>query len=579
MKALAGPVLAAFALAFLVVTFGEVFCPLPRSGFGIQLGAGGVVNAIAPSADAAAQGIRVGDVIDLRALTLAQRMRLQSGSPPGTVTALRVERGDRQRVVTVRAREFPASFPMNRIALLVQTAVFCLVFGFAGFSRPSVATAALILCSATFNTGPVAAQFSLIPDPWYGLVAAVIFGLFSGLPLAAGLVFIVRFPIDAPARRTQRLVADALFALAFVLAMIEAVAEPVLFTSWYFADNVVQYAFLAAVLAFAVLRYYDSRGEARRRIGWVLAGFSVNAVTFVWFNLIDIARPRSFELQATLSALFSLAFPIALAYATFRHRVIDVRFVLNRGVVFAVLTAMLVVIVGLADWVGGRILSGTNLSAALEALVTVAFGVALNWLHARVERFVDRVIFRARHRATSRLEERILALDFAESEATVDATLVDEAARLVGLASAAVFRFVDGDAVFRRVAAVGWDGSADVLGPEHVLVRTLRALERTIVLDASAIDEARFPQGRSRPDLAIPIAIRHALVGFALYGTHRDGAVLDPEERAVLERLVRASGTALDAIEARRWRERALAHAAELRRRGGDAFEAAALPS
>jgi GAF domain-containing protein len=242
---------------------------------------------------------------------------------------------------------------------------------------------------------------------------------------------------------------------------------------------------------------------------------------------------------------------------------LDIGFALNRTVVYGVMTALVVIVVSFVDWLTSRMLSEERLALAIEAMVTIGFGVALNWIHGRTEQLIDRIVFRARHIAEKRIEYRIGALAFAPTAAFVDEALAVEGPRILDLQSAGVFRR-DGDRqTFVRSAGQGWhEGDARELGEDSLLVTTLRSLERPLVLDDVAISNAEFPHGSLRPTLAIPVFSQHELIGFALFGNRRDGALPDPEEIALLARLCGAAGNAYSMVEARRLRE----HAASLER-------------
>jgi hypothetical protein len=228
-----------------------------------------------------------------------------------------------------------------------------------------------------------------------------------------------------------------------------------------------------------------------------------------------------------------------------------------------VMTALVVIVVSFVDWLTSRMLSEERLALVIEAVVTIGFGVALNWIHGRTERLIDRVVFRARHVAEKRIEYRIGALDFAQSDAFIDEALATEAPRIIDLRSAGVFRRLAEGEPFRRAASTGWSThDASEIGDDSLLVSTLRSLERAIVLDDVAIRGECFPPGDAQPTFAIPIVARHELIGFVLFGNRRDGALPDPEEVALLARLCHAAGNSYAMVEARRWRE----HAAALER-------------
>ena len=56
--------------------------------------------------------------------------------------------------------------------------------------------------------------------------------------------------------------------------------------------------------------------------------------------------------------------PVSVAYAVFQYRVIDVNFVINRAIVYGVLTVLLAAAVSLLDWLLGKILGGAHLHDA-----------------------------------------------------------------------------------------------------------------------------------------------------------------------------------------------------------------------
>ena len=82
----------------------------------------------------------------------------------------------------------------------------------------------------------------------------------------------------------------------------------------------------------------------------------------------------------------------------------------------------------------------------------------------------------------------------------------------------------------------------------------LRSEETVIWLDdlRSHLD----PQNAAMYALAVPVTVRHELISFTLYGTHANGAQLDPEEVALLEELAREAARAYDHVEAQRARAR-----------------------
>jgi GAF domain-containing protein len=571
-----GYVLAAVALTVLALTYASFFAPIEKTSFGVSVyaaaGANGRVTSVVPGSGAEHAGIHRGAIVDLSALTLSDRMRLEVGrSPVGTPLTIRIIAPGNARSATLYAQPYNRPMPLDFIAAaLLGGTIALLVIALVVARRPSLVTAALVLYGMGVpQSFGVDALFSWIPNPLFGPIAVLCNLFVAQLPLWALLPFIVRFPEEpqnAAARRAAR-IADALFLLAVAVFTVQVVYEPLLFISWGAFDTWTDYAALAAVIGFTALAYGRTAGEQRRRVGWVLVGVAIAAIGYTildFAHIFDLSS-GSHLLQTVEDVALAIqaALPIALGYAILRHRVLDVGFALNRTMVFGVMTALVVIVVSFVDWLTTRMLSSERLALAIEALVTIGFGVALNWIHGRTERVIDRIVFRARHIAEKRIEYRIGALDFAPTDVFVDQSVAIEAPRILDLHSAAIFRRVAESEPFARVAATGWS-ERDLLhiGDDSLLVTTLRSLERTIVLDDVAIHDDRFPQGEPRPALAIPIVSQHELIGFALFGNRNDGALPDPEEMALLARLCHAAGNGYAMVEARRWRE----HAAVLER-------------
>jgi hypothetical protein len=380
----------------------------------------------------------------------------------------------------------------------------------------------------------------------------IVFGLGPTLALTA---FALRFPEGEILSTEQRWARPIDAALLLTLLFYAVDTWKPMSYGWIFA-NVVPFAATALTLAIVIAKFGKAAGEKRQRVSWALLGIAVSSIGYA-----ATGNPGAFlfnvPVAAEIATALVSALPLLLGYAILRHRVLDIGFALNRTLVYAGVTSVIVIGICAADWLSGRYLASTKISLALDAAIAIAFGVGLNWIHRRIERGVDRVLFRERYRAWARIETRIRALDFAEASETVDNALVDETARVLRLTSAAAFR-AGGNGDFVRVSAVGWEGGTGTLPREHLLLRTLRSEERTVALADHAIEGAEFPGGAHRPDIAVPIGMRHQLLGCVIYGHRQGDTTLDAEERALLERLAHAASVAYDAIEASNWRNRAL---------------------
>jgi hypothetical protein len=314
----------------------------------------------------------------------------------------------------------------------------------------------------------------------------------------------------------------------------------------YFLGTAVALLALAAVITAYVL----TKGSDRQRVIPVLLTFAFYVACSVWINIFNALYTNAAG-NATNFAVLSvamLALVAAVAYGVIRQRVIDVSFVISRTLVYTVLTSMIVGAFVLVDFVSSKLLEHFQITIALEVLVALAFGIWLNALHARIDRFVDRVLFRRRHLAQARLDRTARALIHAESTPFIDEALVVDACDALSLTTAAVFRR-DASEVFARVYSRGWDESQlhSVTSEDHLVVHLLGDLQ-TLDLSDVRWPHADVPHGIGQPLIAIPLCVRHELLGFVVYGGHVGGEAIDPDERDTLVRLGDAAAMAYEHV-------------------------------
>jgi hypothetical protein len=509
-----------------------------------------------------ALGVRAGDAVDLTGLSVGDWVRVITSPLFRPFSVPVIHAGHR---IIVPVNDYPAT-TISALSVVFQIvtqllAACGLILGaIIVWRRPGAIGLTFAAFVLNFLYGlPTAQLFGFLPDPAFSIAVIAIAVITGAGPQLALVAFALRFPGPLEGRRGAIVTHtfDALLIALGVLAAWRAAVVPTLGAqSNPWLDTAPSIFLTAALVIIVFLRYARTRGENRRRLGWVAVGAVASAIATL---ISDLQIAGSITLPpwtAVVEAVFTGALPLAFAYAILRHRVLDLGFAINRTLVYSTITATLVVAVGAVDWVSGKVLGSTHLSGFVEAAVTIAFGVALSWFHGRVERGVDRVLFRRRYLAAKRIESRIAALGYATNISAVDEALVREVVDVLHLGSAAVFRRADAT-TFVRSASTGWDSSAREMPVDHLLLRTLRAEERIVVLADSGIRDDAFPAAKARPDIAIPIVVRHEFLGLALYG-HREDALLDPEEREMLVRLVAAGAQAYDAIDAAEWRRRAL---------------------
>jgi hypothetical protein len=167
-------------------------------------------------------------------------------------------------------------------------------------------------------------------------------------------------------------------------------------------------AFLVS-LASMVARLRGARGRERLQLKWITYAAMLTATSFA-ASFLAGALPESWRV---ISDLFFLAgvvgfagIPVAATAAILRHRLYDIDVLINRTLVYGLLTLSLAVV-----YVGGivltqgffRALTGQETRLAVVAS-TLAMAALFGPLRRRVQAFIDRRFYRRKYDAAKTLE-------------------------------------------------------------------------------------------------------------------------------------------------------------------------------
>jgi hypothetical protein len=168
-------------------------------------------------------------------------------------------------------------------------------------------------------------------------------------------------------------------------------------------------SFLASVPA-PFIRLSRARGQERQQIKWFAYATAVMVGGFLVTLLLGTGYSELSELMWDLGWLIGIVgfafLPVATAIAILKYRLYDIDRIINRTLVYAPLTATLVLVyfgcvVGLQY--AFRALTGQESQIAVVAS-TLAIAALFNPLRRRVQAFVDRRFYRRKYDARKTLE-------------------------------------------------------------------------------------------------------------------------------------------------------------------------------
>jgi hypothetical protein len=557
-------VLVVYAL-FSVYTAASPFWA-PAGTLGILTDYGATVRGVAPGGPAARAGIVPGDRMQLAATPIGERRYLAGAGidvPPGMVVRFPLRHEGRIRDVTL------TSVPVvmgraERFSLLVQclaSLVFIIVGAGLIWLRPGTATWGFgLYCLLILPSDAYPAR---LESTFWSLASTFFYDIVQNIGVAGLLVFTLEFPRPFPGvwRTRVRRALPAGVAVLALMTLYPDVANTLLGIGAHLENVVLQLLFGACfVLAVAILwdTYRRVAIDERERMRWVLIGFIfgllINYVgsTLIYSALVAFVPPAWF---GTLLFSLNVLLPLAVAHAVVRHRVLDIDFVIGRALVFAILTLLLAGAFGVLDWFFGSVLEGFEFTRIVQAALSIAVAFAIGRIEEFTLKAVEVLFFRKRRAAEAHLDRIIRVLSHAPSREMIEDALIREAAGTLELTAAAVYRRTDDDTGYALLAASGTATAAPAdLGDADRLVSELRAADRVVDLDLLGEPRSAASGGANAFTLAVPMFANAALTGFVLYGAHTDGATIDSDEAAQLERLADAASLAFEQLEAKQLR-------------------------
>ncbi len=159
---------------------------------------------------------------------------------------------------------------------------------------------------------------------------------------------------------------------------------------------------LACIIA-VILRFRRARGVERQQMKWLTYGMALSI-----FMLIVIVILMFSTVNGAAGTLFYLAvvcIPISAGIATLRYRLYDIDVLINRTLIYGILTAVLALAYTICVLVLLYLLSGFTGGSQLAIVgSTLAIAALFQPLRRRIQKIIDRRFYRTKYDATRALE-------------------------------------------------------------------------------------------------------------------------------------------------------------------------------
>jgi hypothetical protein len=381
-----------------------------------------------------------------------------------------------------------------------------------------------------------------VPPPvnlWFSESQSAIVALWVLPALYAASEGLAQSGLSARTRTAARIAVVALALTAFGTALIGGVGAvsglrvPLWLRS---ANTASQLALIAVAVLVLLIGYRRSGHESRLRIRWVLWSTA--------FLLVAIILGLLSQRHPFWQLIFGAAQGLSLAgylYAVLRRRLVDISFVVDRALIFGVITAVLVGSFALLEQGLHWLAVGEGVSSVLQAATALLLAVVLNPVHRRLEHWVENLYFHREHLAVAALRRFAKECAFIERDERLLQTAVE---RLTPhCVAVAVYERTQSGYKLRESRGAPWPEAVDADDPLFVSLRAHRQ-----ELELRGVASVVGTEG-----LAVPMAVADLMTG-ALVCLPPPGEQFAPDVRGALVEVARNLGTSLYIL---RYREQA----------------------
>jgi hypothetical protein len=297
---------------------------------------------------------------------------------------------------------------LDAVSVLVCCALGALIFWRKSADRMALFCAfMLVLFGGAGFTSILQDTLAPVSPAWFALI-----GTLDVLGQTSFLIFFLLFPSGQFVPRWTRWI--ALCVVLYWISTIFLANSLYSRSSW---SNLVFFPLLLCIVGAQVYRYRRvSTSRERQQTKWVVFGFVIGIVGFLLVLVFgQVFLSPALQQSSVLTTLvngtiiygFLLLIPISIAIAILRSRLYDIDVVINKALVYGLLTGLLAgvyvgLVIGLESLIG-LFARGASQQSIVLVVSTLAI-YALFWpLRHRIQQIIDRRFYRKKYDATKTL--------------------------------------------------------------------------------------------------------------------------------------------------------------------------------
>lgn len=290
-------------------------------------------------------------------------------------------------------------------------------------------------------------------------------------------------------------------------------------------------------IAMLFVSYRQAQTAQKLKLRWMLWG----SVVFVIGIYISNDNIFGFLPSRILQNAFIMCAALIYAYTILRHRVVDISVLIDRTLVYGVVTALVVGILAAVNSLVQHTALGTNTSLFVQIIVPLALGIVLVQVRNYVDKFVEQMFFRKKYLAAKALRRFARHCYQFEASAELLRGTTEEIHDHLNASTVAIYeRDTQGFRCTQR-AGLAYPDQVKADDPAFVAART----------DNKGIDLMDLHSVLGSDGYVVPMTGPGGAQA-VLVCANRPGGRFASDERKLLAYMARQVGTALDALHMRK---------------------------
>jgi len=478
----------------------------------------------------------------------------------GGILPYEVLRGDQALALQIRLAPIPLHAVVNRWAVQLLVALACFTIGtFVFFKRPRelAARVLMLFCVALtiqYLGDAYNFQFPTLPWRWPFRFQVAYEHTVYTLTLASICYFALVFPLPHPLlKRFPRLLPAFLFAgplVAIVLGM-ALTPDP---TQALVNGNLISLAAALVLITMAVLAGVRSVRTSRdpvsrAQIRWMLWCAALGCVVLIPGYVLPLLVGGQPLLHHPLTMALIGLIPIALALAVLRYRLFEIEIIINRTLVYATLTVLLVgfylLLVRLFSLIIPALLHRED-DTAVVFIAALGLALAFVPLRRRVQAAIDLAFYRTKldyQRLLPEMSDRLATSIVPDQLA---AMLTYELPQRLQIAWATL-AVLDSDE--EQFVQINEGSVCPALSANNPLIAYMKEADQPVLRLQPPFDlpaEAQAFLDRQGVELSIPLVVGNAQVGLYNLGPKLSGSAYNRDEVGLLRLIGRQAAVAVE---------------------------------